>query len=323
MLLLSALVGQAHAQTPLATPAPLVALVLGHNAPVDGPQEIAARAFVTEITQAMPGHFSIDLRGGLTVGNDSDIFQAVRLGAIDIAICGTSSFSNQVPALGVLDLPFLFRDQAHAAHVLDGPIGQELGKAFAPLGLINLAFGELGIRQLTNARHPIRTPQDLAGLRLRVAPNDIYTLTFQTLGAEVVPMGIGEVYAGLRDGRIDGQENPLLVIQANHFADAQKYLSLSAHFYAATAVFMNATSYAELAPDEQAALRQAGRAAAAASRTAGARGMRLAIEELRAQGIEITDHIDRDAFIQALAPMQPEFNRRFGADLIARIRATP
>jgi tripartite ATP-independent transporter DctP family solute receptor len=306
-----------------AAPAPLTSLTLGHNAPLGGPQDIAARAFVAQIARALPQHFSIDVRGGLTVGNDGVIYQAVRLGAIDIAICGTSSFSDHIPALGVLDLPFLFRDRTHAAHVLDGPIGTELGAAFAPVGLINLAFGELGIRQLTNSRRPIRVPSDLDGLHLRVAPNDIYSLTFKTLGAEVVTMGIGEVYAGLRDGRIDGQENPLLVIQANHFADVQKYLSLSEHVYAATAVFMNAGVFAELTPDEQAVLRQAALAAAAASRVAGALSLRQAIEELAGSGIQITANFDRDAFVRALAPILPEFDRRFGADLIARIRATP
>jgi len=306
-----------------AATAPVINLTLGHNAPLGGPQDIAARAFVAEIVRAMPQHFSIDVRGGLTVGNDGAIYQAVRLGAIDIAICGTSSFSDQIPALGVLDLPFLFRDRTHAAHVLDGPIGTELGAAFAPVGLVNMAFGELGIRELTNSRHPIRTPADLAGLRLRVAPNDIYNLTFKTLGAEVIEMGIGEVYAGLRDGRIDGQENPLLVIQANHFADVQKYLSLSEHVYAATAVFMNAGVFGELSQDEQAALRQAARAAASASRVAGALSVRPAIEELARNGVQVTEKIDRDAFVKALVPILPEFDRRFGADLIARIRATP
>jgi tripartite ATP-independent transporter DctP family solute receptor len=306
-----------------AAPAPVTSLTLGHNAPLGGPQDIAARAFIAEITRAMPQHFSIDVRGGLTVGNDGAIYQAVRLGAIDIAICGTSSFSDQIPALGVLDMPFLFRDRSHASHVLDGPIGAELGAAFVPVGLLNLAFGELGIRQLTNSRRPIHTPADLEGLRLRVAPNDIYNLTFKTLGAEVIAMGIGEVYAGLRDGRIDGQENPLLVIQANHFADVQKYLSLTEHAYAATAVFMNASIFNELTPDEQAALRQAARTAAAASRAAGALSFRRAIEELEESGMQVSTNIDRDAFIKALAPIMPVFDRRFGADLIARIRATP
>jgi tripartite ATP-independent transporter DctP family solute receptor len=225
--------------------------------------------------------------------------------------------------MGVLDVPFLFRDQAHAEHVLDGSIGEELGHALAKQGLVHLAFGELGIRQLTNNKHPVRTPADLSGLKLRIAPSDIYIMSFKALGAEVVSMGIGEVYNGLREGRIDGQENPLLVIQANHFGDVQKYVSLTGHVYAALAYFMNAQAYAQLTPGEQAAVRQAARASAEASRESSAASIRKATEDLRAKGIEVTEDVDRAAFIKALATTQPEFDRRFGAELISRIRATP
>lgn len=321
---LLAMIGIASARAqPVKQSAPTVTLTLAHNAPLGGPQDIAARAFVAAIEQAMPHHFAIDVRGGITVGNDADIFQTTRVGAVDIAICSTLSYASQVPELGVLDLPFLFRDQAHAARVLDGPIGDELGQAMAKHGLTHLAFGELGIRQLTNSKHPIRTPADLTGLRLRVAPSEIYVMSFKALGATLVSMGIAEVYAGLRDGRIDGQENPLLVIQANHFDDMQKYVSLSGHFYSALEIFMNAGSFEELDTDEKAAVVSAARAAAVASRAANAESMRKSVSELRAKGVQVNEDIDRDAFIKALAPAQPEFDRRFGADLIARIRATP
>lgn len=298
-------------------------LTLAHNAPIGGPQDIAAQAFVAEIERVAPHRFSIDVRGGITAGNDLDIFRSTKLGALDIAICSPLSFSNEVPAMGVLDMPFLFRDQAHAMHVLDGPVGDELGRALADQGLVSLAFGELGIRQLTNNKRPVRTPADLAGMKLRIAPSDVYVLSFKTLGAEVVSMGIGEVYNGLREGRIDGQENPLLVIQANHFDDVQKYVSLTGHVYASLAFFMNAQAFAQLTPGEQAAVRQAARASAAATREASAASIRKATQEMRAKGLEVTEDIDRAAFIKALAPAQPEFERRFGADLIARIRATP
>jgi tripartite ATP-independent transporter DctP family solute receptor len=315
-------IGSARAE-PEQQSSPTISLTLAHNAPLGGPQDIAARAFVAAIEQTMPHHFAVDVRGGITVGNDADIFQTTRVGAVDIAICSTLSYASQVPELGVLDLPFLFRDQAHAARVLDGTIGTELGGEMAKHGLMHLAFGELGIRQLTNNKHPIRTPADLAGLRMRVAPSEIYVLSFKTLGAQLVSMGIGEVYAGLRDGRIDGQENPLLVIQVNHFDDVQKYLSLSGHFYAALEIFMNASSWQELDTDEKAAVVRAAHAAGAASRAANAESMKKSVAEIRTKGLQVNDDIDRDAFIKALAPAQPEFDRRFGADLIARIRATP
>ncbi|MDR3440375.1 TRAP transporter substrate-binding protein [Telmatospirillum sp.] len=304
----------AHAETDL---------TLAHNAPIGGPQDIGAQAFVAEIERLMPHHFSIDVRGGITVGNDLDIFHETKLGAVDIAIVSPLAFTSEVPAMGVLDLPFLFRDPTHAAHVLDGPVGDELGQTLTDQGLVHLAFGELGIRQLSNNKRAVRVPGDVAGLKLRVAASENYVLSFKTLGAEVSSMGIGEVYNGLREGRIDGQENPLLVIQANHFDDVQKFVSLTGHVYSALAYFANAHSFAQLTPAEQAAVRQAARVSAEATRATSAASIRKATEELRAKGVDVTETVDREAFIKALQPIQPDFERRFGAELISRIRATP
>lgn len=300
-----------------------VELTLAHNAPIGGPQDIAAQAFVAELERIAPRHFLIDVRGGLTVGTDFDIFRSTRLGALDIAICSPLSFAGEVPEFGVLDVPFLFRDAVHAAHVLDGPIGDELGQILAKQGLVNLGFGELGIRQLTSNKGLVSKPADLAGLKLRVAPSDVYVTAFKALGANVVSMGIGDVYNALREGRIDGEENPLMVIQANRFDEVQKYVSLTGHVYSALAYFMNAQAYARLSPDEQAAVRQAARASARVTREASAESIRKAVQDLKAKGVEVNESVDREAFINALAPAQPEFERRFGASLLNRIRATP
>lgn len=298
-------------------------LVLGHNSPVGGPQDLGARSFAAELDRLMPDHFVVDIRGGSTVGIDADVFQQVKLGALDMAICATLSFSNQVPELAVLDLPFLFRDRTHVAHVLDGPIGDQLGEALARQQVTGLAFGELGFRQLTNNRRPVTEPADLAGLKLRMAPSDIYLLSFKTLGATTVSMNVTDVFAAARDGRIDGQENPLAVIKANRFDEVQKYLSMTGHFYAATAYMINSAVFAKLTPEEQAAVRQAARISAAQGRTVAAEQDSKLIKDMQAEGVQVTVTVDRDAFVKALAPVQPEFDRRFGADLIARIRATP
>jgi tripartite ATP-independent transporter DctP family solute receptor len=301
--------------------APPKPLTIAHIAPLGGAQDVAARAFAAYLEQALPHRFSIDVRGGQTVGNEPDIDQSVRAGVIDIGICTTSSFGAAVPGFAVLDLPFLFRDQAHAAAVLDGPIGESLGQNLARLGLTHLAFGELGFRHMTNARHPIRVPADLAGLKMRTGSSDIAALAFRTLGVQPVKLPVGELYASLRDGRIDGQENPVLVIQVFRFHEVQKYLSLTGHFYTVLDIFVNAGTLEDMAPDEHAAVRAAARAAAEASRKANAADERRAIAGFRAEGVEVTEDFDRAAFLSALAPAQAEFDRRFGADLIARIRA--
>jgi len=225
-----------------------------------------------------------------------------------------------VPEFGVFDVPFLFRDAAHVKAVADGEIGRSIAAKFTDKGLVLLAIGEQGFRHITNSKHAIRVPDDLKGLKIRVLPNDVYKLTFQALGATVVPMEYSLVNAALKDGRIDGQENPFQTMVAAHMPDVQRFLSLSGHFFAPIAFVMNRDSFAALDPADAAIVLEAAHAGAEATRAAGAQDAAKNLEALKQGGMQVSE-IDRDAFIKALAPLEPEFEKRFGKDLLAAIRA--
>jgi TRAP-type transport system periplasmic protein len=221
----------------------------------------------------------------------------------------------------VFDIPFLFRDAAHAKAVAQGPVGAAIAAKFADKGLTLLALGKQGFRNITNSKRPIRTPDDLKGLRIRVIPNDIYVMTFKALGAEVVPMEFPLVYAALRDGRLDGQENPVPTIASSRFYEVQKYLSLSGHFFAPIGVVANRAMFEQLDPTDQAALIAAARAAAEVTWQAQLDAPKL--EQVRHGGMEVIENVDRQSFVAALKPLDQEFEKRFGKDLIAAIRSTP
>ncbi|MDR3436145.1 DctP family TRAP transporter solute-binding subunit [Telmatospirillum sp.] len=297
-------------------------LILGHNSPPDGPHSIGAKIFAAELERLLPGRFRIDEKGGVTLGPEPDLWDAIRLGTIDLALITSISLAPQVPEIEILNLPFLFRDSDHAAKVLDGPIGQSLEAKLGKAGVVVLAWGELGFRHITTSGRPVRVPSDLAGLKIRIVPNPIYRQTFLALGADPVEMFLPDLYNALKEGVVDGEENPLLVFRANHLDDVQKYVSLTRHFYNPLIFMMNTDAFAALTGKEQAAIRAAAKAGAAATRDAVARYESRAIAALRSRGVEVIDTVDRDAFEKALAPLEPTFDKMFGAEQLQRIRET-
>jgi len=229
--------------------------------------------------------------------------------------------SAVVPELGVFDIPCLFRDVAHAKAVAQGPVGAAIAAKFADKGLTLLALGKQGFRNITNSKHPIRTPDDLKGLKIRVIPNEIYLMTFKALGAEVVPMDFPLVYAALKDGRLDGQENPVPTIANSRFNEVQKYLTLTGHFFAPIAFVANRAMFEQLDPNDQAALIAAAKAAAEVTWQAQLDAPML--EQVRNGGMEIIEKVDRRPFVDAVKTLDQEFEKRFGKDLLAAIRSTP
>ncbi len=290
------------------------------NSQVQNPQQIGADVFRQKLT-AMPGkHFVVDERAGNALGSEATILTATRSGAADVAVLSGAIVSAVVPELSVFDIPFLFRDEAHAKAVMQGPVGAQIAAKFADKGLVLLALGKQGFRNLTNSKRPVRTPDDIKGLKIRVIPNETYKMTFQALGADVKPMDFPLVYAALKDGRLDGQENPVPTIASSRFSEVQKYLTLTGHFFAPIAFVANRAMFEQLDAADQQALIAAAKAGAEATWQSQMDAEKLA--ELRKEGMVIIEKVDRQAFANAVKPLEPEFEKRFGKELIAAIRST-
>jgi TRAP-type transport system periplasmic protein len=264
--------------------------------------------------------FVVDERSGNALGGENIILAATRSGALDTAVLTGGVVSAVVPEMSVFDIPFLFRDEAHAKTVMQGPIGAQIAAKFADKGLVLLALGKQGFRHMTNSKRPIRTPADIKGLTIRVIPNESYMMAFKALGAQVVPMDFPLVYGALKDGRLDGEENPLPIIANSRFQEVQKYLTMTGHFFAPVAFIANREMFEQLSLAEKAALMAAAKAGAEATWQAQVEDAKL--QELRGAGMEVVDKVDRQAFVDAVKPLDPEFEKRFGKELIAAIRST-
>lgn len=305
-----------------ATASPRLISVVFNAAP-QSPQQLGADQLQRKVAESGGHRIVFDARGGGTLGSEAAILAATRSGAVDVSVLSASPVSSEVPELGVLDIPFLFRDANHAKAVVDGPVGAAIAAKFADKGLVLLAIGKQGFRNLTNSKRAIRSPADLKGMKIRVVPNEVYQMTFKALGAEVVPLDFPLVYAGLKDGRIDGQENPVATIASSRFQEVQKYLSLTGHFFAGVVFVANRQMFEQLDPVDRELLVAAAKAGASATWSDGDQSDAKWLDELRKGGMEITEKIDRQPFLDAVKPLEPEFEKRFGKDLLAAIRSTP
>ena len=186
-----------------------------------------------------------------TLGGDVQVLSAVQGGTIDFASMNSGILQGIQKEFAIFDLPFMFGSGPEADKVLDGPFGTKLADLLPSKNLYNLAYWELGFRNVTNSKRPIAKASDLEGIKLRVIQSPIYIDTFTALGTNPVPMNFSEVYTALESKIIDGQENPFSVIETSRFNEVQKYLGITNHMYNPQSVIASKKKWDALTKDEQ------------------------------------------------------------------------
>lgn len=197
------------------------------------------------------GKIKVEYYPNAVLGGDRELTEAVQMGTVTMALSSTSPVANFEKSFYLFDLPFLFPDRETAYKVLDGPIGQKLLDNLASQGIKGLGYWENGFRHITNSKRPIKKLEDLKGLKLRTMENKIHIAAWKKLGANPTPMAFGEVFTALQQGTVDGQENPLALIDSNKFYEVQDYLTLSGHVYTPFVIMMNKDFFDKLPQDLQ------------------------------------------------------------------------
>lgn len=215
------------------------------------PQGQGAQKFAELVNQKSGGKIKVNLFPGGTLGGDVQTVSALQGGTIDLTVLNAGLLTGVVKDFLILDLPFLFNDRKEAYAVVDGKVGQALFSKLPEKGLVGLGYWDLGFRQLTNSKRPVAKPEDIQGLKIRVVQAPIYIDTFNTLGANAVPMPFPEVYTALEQKTVDGQENPYTNIESSKFYEVQKHLSDTRHIYNPQSVLISKKKWDKLSKDEQ------------------------------------------------------------------------
>jgi TRAP-type transport system periplasmic protein len=295
---------------------------LGHPQSATSAFHTGAVAFAEDFAKRTGGRYKIDVFPSGSLGGEREMVESVQLGTLDFVVTSTGPVGNFVPDTLITDIPFLFRDYTHARGVLDGPIGQGILAKFPAKGLVGLAWAENGFRHLTNSKREVKAPADLSGVKLRTMENTVHMTAFRTLGAQPAPMAFTELFTALQQGTVDGQENPIPVIVSSKFGQVQKHLTLTGHVYSPALILTSTTLFNGLPKADQEAMDEAAKAGAAAMRKRVNEIEASGVAELKSQGVQVVEAVDKAAFQQALGPAYAEYAKRFGADNIERIRAS-
>ncbi|MGG5818112.1 DctP family TRAP transporter solute-binding subunit [Falsiroseomonas sp. HW251] len=292
-------------------------VTISHPLPLNSHYGAGATAFKEAFERATNNRYRVSIQRN---DNEREGIEAVQIGTQECTITSTGPVGNFVPEVRVLDVPFLFRDTAHARGVLDTQIGTELLARFNSRGLVGVVWMENGFRHLTNSRREVNAPADVRGLKVRTMENQVHMRAFQTLGALPTPMAFSELVPALQQGTVDGQENPIPVIVANNLNQVQRFLTLTGHVYSPAVLICNPGFVGRLNAADRVALQEAARAGAAANRARVTADEQTGVDELRRRGMTVVTSVDNAAFQQALQPGASQIESGLDQAMLRRIR---
>jgi tripartite ATP-independent transporter DctP family solute receptor len=298
-------------------------LQIAGNFASEHPSSVAVeQVFKKEVARLTNNQLQVDVFPAMQLGGAKENVDAVRSGSLAITWVGAAFLSRIAPELEAVSLPFVFTNRESAFRVIDGPVGIAIDQKLRDKGFISLGWMELGMRHVTNSRGPIRSMADLKGLKVRLQPNETHLATFRALGANPVAMDVKELYSALEQRVVDGQENPYSVIAAGRYAEVQKQLSNTGHFFDFIAVVASKKAFEQLKPEYQKAIREAMTSTIAFQRKLAAEEDSKRLAELKGKMTytELTPAA-REEMRKATAPVIEDVKKRAGADLVNQVLA--
>lgn len=290
-----------------------ILLKVAQNSSTEHPYQTGLEEFKRVLESATSGAIEVSIfPNGQLGGSEEQAVQGVRFGIIDATVVAAGNLAPFVPEIELFNLPFLFRDEEHFYRVLDGPIGQWVGRIIEEkTDTVFLGYWSFGTRNAWNSKRPVLTPQDFEGLKIRVMGSPILLDSFNALGAQATNMSWGELYSALQQGVLDGAECGEVDLLLEKFHEVTKYVSLTNHLVGAAPVLFSKKRWDALSPSMQTAVLEAGRASVVAARQAQDTLTREAFEQLKDKGIEFYE-VDKDLFRAKVQPIYEKYADRVG-----------
>jgi tripartite ATP-independent transporter DctP family solute receptor len=277
------------------------------------------------VRERTDGRINIKIYPGtsLVQGDQTREFTAIRQGLIDMAIGSTINWSPQVKQLNLFSLPFLMPDYAAIDALIHGEVGKTLFKHIEKAGVVPLAWGENGYRQISNSKREIKSPADLKGMKLRVVGSPLYIDTFTALGANPTQMSWADAQPALATGAVDGQENPLSIYAGAKLYDvAQKYLTLWNYVADPLVFVVNKQVWESWSEADRKIVREAALEAGKQEIVIARKGVTpedsSMLKDIESHGVTVTSLTpeQHDAFVAATKPVFEKWKKTIGADLV-------
>lgn len=262
--------------------------------------------------------YGLDIYVGGQLGSDSEMVEGCLNGTYEFVLNSSGLFANISEDFNIFDLPYLFASNEHAYAVMDGEIGQNALKSLEQYGMVGLAYGESGFRNITSS-FEINSPADMKGMKLRTMDVPMHIEFFNLVGANATPMAMTEVFTSLQQGTIDGHENLSMGILSNRIYEVNPFVTVSEHIYTPIVYAMNADYFNSLPAEDQEAIRRAAVRSVEMQRPDAQRQNNKALEIMESEYNVTISRIDKTPFMEAADEMyakHPEYT-----DLVAQVRA--
>lgn len=288
-----------------------VELKLGHFGSEEHPSHIAAMQFAKQVEARTNGDVHVELYPNNALGSPPEVLEQVIMGVVDMSLSGQDQLAKHVPLFDTVSIPFSLSNAEHADRVLDGPFKEWAAPELEKIGLVYLSSWDWGFRQLTNSVRPILTPDDIKGLKIRTPPAMTYQAAMQAIGANVQTISFSELVMAMRQGVVDGQENPIGVIYNLKLYESQKYISIINYLYSSMVHVVSKDIWDGLTAEQQSIIREESDSARLLMRQLSRAEELKQIEDMRAKGIVI-DEPDLAPFQAMMGPAYEQIKKKVG-----------
>ncbi len=291
----------------------VVELKLGHFGSEYHPSHIAAMQFAKQVEARTNGEVKVELYPNNALGSPPEVLEQVIMGVVDMSLSGQDQLAKHVPLFDTVGIPFSLSNAEHADRVLDGPFKEWAAPELDKIGLVYLSSWDWGFRQLTNSVRPILSPADVKGLKIRTPPAMTYQVAMEAIGANVQTISFSELVMAMRQGVVDGQENPIGVIYNLKLYESQKYISIINYLYSSMVHVVSKDTWNRLTKQQQKIVQEESDAARLLMRKLTREEELKQIADMRAKGIVI-DEPDLAPFQAMMAPAYKKIKNKVGAE---------
>lgn len=316
MVAAAAFAGQAEAATTLR---------LGHVVADNSSLDKGLDYFAKLVSDKSNGELKIQVFPNSSLGDNTAMMEQLQFGSLDMMAPSVAALSGFTPSTAIFDLPYLFKNEAAAEEVLDGPLGDTVGKALEPQGFYLLGWMTQSWRHLT-CNKEVTKPADVAGIKIRTMDSKYHMAHFNTLGASAIPMAMSELYTALQQGTIDAQENPYTNIVNSRFYEVQKYVVETGHIYDACPLIISTITWKRLDDNQKKIIQEAAAEAVNWERAEVKKDDAVFREQVKKSGttVIVLTPEQRGEFRKAAQPVYDEFVKeqgQAGADAVKSVEA--
>ncbi|MDP5308460.1 TRAP transporter substrate-binding protein [Paracoccus spongiarum] len=293
-------------------------IIFAHGAAPGNPRDVAATAWAEAFSACTGGATTVNVAGAATMGDDVEMLTSATAGIIQVSANSQGAMAQIVPEIGLLGLPFLFKDLPSAWQVLDGEVGDMLDARAQQAGLKILGFWDNGIRHVSHISKNVPTPADISGMKIRTPPDQMTIDIFEALGAAPAPLAFAELPTALQSGVFDGQENPLTNIYSSKIHEITRFITLTGHKYESTPVVAGLGWWSGLDEATQKCALDATASAGETQRQLSKEGDDTLRPKMEAEGVTFVEG-DREAYIAATASVYDKYAQTY-PDLVAALK---